>query len=115
MERRMLAEGDAEDFTAQLRECSKAESGLQSRLHATAETLTEAEVRAAHLRDRRDEPPAELDRVAEVLGSEAEPATETLDVPEREEIERKLERLARPRAALGSRYPVTRQVHDTTH
>jgi len=106
MERRMLAQGDAEDFTAQLRECSQAESGLQSRLHATAETLTEAEVRAAHLRDRRDEAAAELDRLAEVLGSEAEPATETLDVPEREEIERKLERLARRREALGPVNPL---------
>ena len=106
MERRMLAQGDAEDFTAQLRECSQAESGLQSRLHATAETLTEAEVRAAHLRDRRDEAAAELDRVAKVLGSEAEPATETLDVPEREEIERKLERLARRREALGPVNPL---------
>jgi len=102
----MLAQGDAEDFTAQLRECSQAESGLQSRLHATAETLTEAEVRAAHLRDRRDEAAAELDRLAEVLGSEAEPATETLDVPEREEIERKLERLARRREALGPVNPL---------
>jgi chromosome segregation protein len=106
MERRMLAQGDAEDFTAQLRECSQAESGLQSRLHATAETLTEVEVRAAHLRDRRDEAAAELDRVAKVLGSEAEPATETLDVPEREEIERKLERLARRREALGPVNPL---------
>ena len=106
MERRMLAQGDAEDFTAQLRECSQAESGLQSRLHATAETLTEAEVRAAHLRDRRDEAAAEFDRVAKVLGSEAEPATETLDVPEREEIERKLERLARRREALGPVNPL---------
>ena len=106
MERRMLAQGDAEDFTAQLRECSQAESGLQSRLHSTAETLTEAEVRAAHLRDRRDEAAAELDRVAKVLGSEAERPTETLDVPEREEIERKLERLARRREALGPVNPL---------
>jgi chromosome segregation ATPase len=106
MERRMLAQGDAEDFTAQLRECSQAEAGLQSRLHSTAETLTEAEVRAAHLRDRRDEAAAELDRVAKVLGSEVEAATETLDTPEREEIERKLERLARRREALGPVNPL---------
>jgi chromosome segregation ATPase len=106
MERRMLAQGDAEDFTAKLRECSQAESGLQSRLHSTAETLTEAEVKAAHLRDRRDEAAAELDRVAKVLGSEVERPTETLDVPEREEIERKLERLARRREALGPVNPL---------
>ncbi len=64
----MLDRGDAEDFTAQLRECSQAESGLQSRLHATGESLTEAEVKAAHLRDRRDEAAAELERVAKDAG-----------------------------------------------
>ena len=106
MERRMLAHGDAEDFTAQLRQCSQAESGLQSRLHATAETLTEAEVRAAHLRDRRDEAAAELDRVAKVLGREAGAPAESLDPAERDEIERKLERLARRREALGPVNPL---------
>ena len=106
MERRMLAHGDAEDFTAQLRQCSQAESGLQSRLHATAETLTEAEVRAAHLRDRRDEAAAELDRVAKVLGREAGAPAETLDPAERDEIDRKLERVARRREALGPVNPL---------
>jgi chromosome segregation ATPase len=106
LERRMLAQGDAEDFTAQLRECSQAESGLQSRLHVTAEALTEAEVKAAHLRDRRDEAVTELDRVAKVLGREVEKATEVLGTDEREEIERKLERLARRREALGPVNPL---------
>jgi len=106
LERRMLSQGDAEDFTAQLRECSQAESGLQSRLHGSAETLTEAEVSAAHLRDRRDEAVTELDRVAKVLGREVEAATETLDPGQREEIERKLERLARRREALGPVNPL---------
>jgi chromosome segregation ATPase len=106
LERRMLAQGDAEDFTAQLRECSQAESGLQSRLHATGETLTEAEVKAAHLRDRRDEAAAELERVAKVLEREVEPEPAALDEAEREEIERKLERLARRREALGPVNPL---------
>jgi len=109
MERRMLAQGDSEDFTVQLRECSQAESGLQSRLHATAETLTETEVRAAHLRDRRDEAAAELDRVAQVLGRESETPEETLEPEERAEIERKLERLARRREALGPVNPLAEQ------
>src|SRR4051812_19730993 len=106
LEGRMLARGDAEDFTAQLRECSQAESGLQSRLHGTAEGLTEAEVKAAHLRDRRDEAAAELERVAKVLGREIESATAALDPAEREEVERKLERLARRREALGPVNPL---------
>ena len=106
MEQRMLSQGDSEDFTVQLRECSEAEAGLQSRLHTTAETLTEAEVKAAHLRDRRDEAASELERVAKVLGREIEPATDPLDTAEREEIERKLERLARRREALGPVNPL---------
>jgi len=106
LERRMLSQGDAEDFTAQLRECSQAESGLQSRLHGSAETLTEAEVRAAHLRDRRDEAVTELDRVSKLLGREVEAATEALDAAERDEIGRKLERLARRREALGPVNPL---------
>ncbi len=106
LERRMLDRGDAEDFTVQLRECSQAESGLQSRLHTTGEAVTEAEVKAAHLRDRRDEASAELARVSGTLGREVEPAQEALDPTEREEVERKLERLARRREALGPVNPL---------
>jgi chromosome segregation protein len=106
LEARMLDRGDAEDFTAQLRECAQAESGLQARLHETGETLTAAEVKAAHLRDRRDEAASELDRVAKTLGREVEPATEQLGTEEREEIERKLERVARRREALGPVNPL---------
>jgi chromosome segregation protein len=106
LERRMLDRGDAEDFTAQLRECSQAESALQSRLHATGEAVTQAEVKAAHLRDRRDEARSGLERVAKVLGRQIEPATAALSDGEREEIERKLERLARRREALGPVNPL---------
>jgi chromosome segregation ATPase len=106
LERRMLDRGDAEDFTARLRECSQAESALQSRLHATGEAVTQAEVKAAHLRDRRDEATSELERVAKVLGRDVEPATTALSDSEREEVERKLERLARRREALGPVNPL---------
>ncbi len=106
LERSVLERGDAEDFTAQLRECSQAESGLQSRLHSTGEAVTDAEVRAAHLRDRRDEASAELERMERTLGREVEPASGPLAPAEREEIERKLERLARRREALGPVNPL---------
>jgi chromosome segregation protein len=106
LERRMLDRGDAEDFTAQLRECSRAESDLQARLHETGEALTETEVRAAHLRDRRNEAAAELERVARTLGRDVEPLSEQLNAAQREEIERKLERLARRREALGPVNPL---------
>jgi chromosome segregation protein len=111
LERRMLERGDAEDFTAQLRECSQAESGLQARLHETGESLTAAEVKAAHLRDRRDEAAAELQRVAKTLGREVEPASEALRSAERDEIERKLERVARRREALGPVNPLAEHAY----
>src|SRR5919197_6036401 len=106
LERRMLDHGDAEDFTAQLRECSRIESGLQGRLHETGESLTAAEVNAAHLRDRRDDTAVDLERVARILGQEPETASGLLDAAEREGIERKLERLARRREALGPVNPL---------
>jgi chromosome segregation protein len=106
LERRMLDRGDAEDFTAQLRDCSQTESGLQARLHETGEALTEAEVKAAHLRDRRDEAAGELERVGRTLGGEVEAASAPIEAGEREEIERKLQRLARRREALGPVNPL---------
>ena len=109
LERRMLDQHDADDVTAQLRACSQAEAELQARLHAMGESVTEAEVRATHLRDRRDEAAAELERIASRLGREIEPAGEALSAEERDQIERKLERLARRREALGPVNPLAEQ------
>jgi len=106
LERRMLDKGDTEDVTAQLRACSTAEAELQTRLHGSGDSVTEAEVKAAHLRDRCDEVSAELERIARTLGREIEPARDALSAEEREEIERKLERLARRREALGPVNPL---------
>jgi chromosome segregation protein len=71
--------------------------------------VTEAEVRATQLRDRRDEVRGELERIATQLGREISPATEPLGAEGREEIERKLERLARRREALGPVNPLAEQ------
>ena len=109
LERRMLDQHDTDDVTAQLRACSQAEAELQARLHAMGESVTEAEVRATHLRDRRDEAAAELERIAPRLGREIEPASEALSAEERDQIERKLERLARRREALGPVNPLAEQ------
>jgi chromosome segregation ATPase len=109
LERRMLAAGGAEDVTTQLRECSQTEAELQARLHATVDAVTEAEVKAAHLRDRRDDAATELARISRQLGREIEPSAEPLGEAERDEIERKLERLARRREALGPVNPLAEQ------
>jgi chromosome segregation ATPase len=109
LERRMLDQHDADDVTAQLRACSEAEAELQGRLHAMGDSVTESEVRATHLRDRRDEAAAELERISSRLGREIEPASETLSGEERDLLDQKLERLARRREALGPVNPLAEQ------
>jgi chromosome segregation protein len=105
----MLDQHDSDDVTARLRACSGEQAELQSRLHAMAESVTQAEVRATHLRDRRDEAAAELGRIASTLGREIEPASEALGAEEREAVQGKLERLARRREALGPVNPLAEQ------
>jgi chromosome segregation ATPase len=112
LEARMLAESEADDATAALRECSRQDAEIQSRLRTAAEAVTEAEVRAAHLRDRSDEAVAELRRIGDALGREIEPAAQPLGDQERAEIEAKLERLARRREALGPVNPLAEREYD---
>jgi chromosome segregation ATPase len=109
LERRMLDERETDDVTAQLRACSQAEAELQAKLHAMGDSVTQAEVRATHLRDRRDEAATELAGIARQLGREIEPTTEALSEAERDETERKLERVARRREALGPVNPLAEQ------
>ncbi len=112
LEQRMLAESEADDATAALRECSRQDAEIQSRLRTAGDAVTEAEVRAAHLRDRSDEASAELRRIGEALGREIEAASGPLGDAERAEIETKLERLARRREALGPVNPLAEREYD---
>src|SRR6266511_2271561 len=77
-----------------------------------AEDVTEDEVRAAHISDRRDEVAAELQRIASRLGEELGPAPGPLVDAEREEIEAKLERLARRREQLGPVNPLAEREYE---
>jgi chromosome segregation ATPase len=112
LEAKMLSEGGADDVTADLRECSRREAELQSRLHAAGDAVTEAEVGAAHLRERRDEARAELEAIGRRLGREPEAEPDPLGAGEREEIERKLERLARRREQLGPVNPLAQREYE---
>ncbi|CAN5173294.1 hypothetical protein BH24ACT23_BH24ACT23_09010 [soil metagenome] len=105
-ERRMLSATDGDEATAALRECSRQDAEIQSRLRTAGEAVTEAEVKAAHLRDRSAEAMAELARVAAALGREITAADAPLPDDERADVERKLERLARRREALGPVNPL---------
>ena len=112
LEGRMLAESEADDATAALRECSRHDAEIQARLRTAGEAVTEAEVRAAHLRDRSDEAAGELERIGTALGRELEPATEPLADEERTQIDAKLERLARRHEALGPVNPLAEREYD---
>ena len=106
LETRMLGEVDGEDVTESLRACSREEAELQARLRTAAESVTEAEVRVAHLGDRRADVAAELERISERLGRELTAASEPLSDLDREGIERKLESVARRREQLGPVNPL---------
>jgi chromosome segregation ATPase len=105
-ERAMLGEQGGDDVTAELRSCSRREAELQAKLRAIAERVTQAEVSAAHLRDRRDETAAELERIGARLGRDLDVAEGPLEASEREQIEAKLDRLARRREQLGPVNPL---------
>jgi chromosome segregation ATPase len=112
LERGMLAKGSGDDVADALRACSREEAEIQSRLRSAGEAVTQAEVKVAHLTDRRDEARVELARIAKALGREIEPVAEPLSDEEREEIERKLERLARRREALGPVNPLAEREYE---
>ncbi len=109
MERDLLGgEQASDDVTEQLRACSRRDAELQAELRVAAEAVTQAEVGATQERDRRAEAAAELGRISERLGEELAPAGEALGDSEREEIERKLERLQRRREQLGPVNPLAK-------
>jgi len=112
LEDRMLGSHEADDVTDELRAWSREEYELQAKLREVAEAVTEAEVRAAHISDRRDEVAAELQRIASRLGEELGPAPGPLVDAEREEIEAKLERLARRREQLGPVNPLAEREYE---
>jgi chromosome segregation protein len=109
LERRMLEDEDAGDVTEELRACSRDEYAIQAELRTAAEAVTEAQVKVAHIEDRRDEAAAEVRRIGSRLGEEIPPAADPLGEAERAEIEAKLERLQRRREQLGPVNPLAQQ------
>jgi chromosome segregation ATPase len=112
LERRMMEDEGAGDVTEELRACSRDEYAIQAELRTAAEAVTEAQVKVAHLEDRRDEALAEARRIGGRLGTDIGPAEEPLSDDERAEIERKLERLARRREQLGPVNPLAQKEYE---
>jgi chromosome segregation ATPase len=105
-------EGDGDAIAEEMRECSRQESELQVEMKAASDELTEAQVEAAHLGDRRAEAAKELAAIGERLGEEVSPAEEALDEGEREEIDRRLQRLERRRAQIGPVNPLAEREYE---
>ena len=103
---------EADEIAAELRSCSDLEIEIQAQLRKVAEEVTEAEVEAAHLEDRRAERVAEIERIEARLGEPLEAAGEPIDDQERETIERRLEALARRRERIGPVNPLAQREYE---
>jgi chromosome segregation ATPase len=112
LEEQVIGRGKGDDLTGELRDCSRAEAELQAKLRGIAERVTEAEVRAAQIRDRREEAVAERDRLAQRLELDEAPGPKRLSDEERAEIEAGIERLIRRREQLGPVNPLAEREYD---
>ena len=95
-----------ESVAAELRSCAQDEAGIQSRLHAAGEGLTAAEVRSQRARDQEAGAEQTLRAVATELQLEPTAADEPLTEERREELQTRLERLAKRREQLGPVNPL---------
>ncbi len=112
-EARLTGASDGGDAIAeQMRACSQREYELQAEMKSASDAFTEAEVKAAHLRDRREEAARELARLAERLGEQPSPVADPLSEEERSEIDRRLERLERRKAQIGPVNPLAEREYE---
>jgi chromosome segregation ATPase len=112
-ETRLVGDGDDGDAIAEeMRTCSRREYELQAEMKAASDALTEAEVRAAQLRDHHQETERELSQIVTTLDQKLDSATEPLSAEERQEIDRQLERLERRRAQIGPINPLAEREYE---
>ena len=105
-------DGDSDEIAEELRACSKLEYELQGQMRSVSEELTQAEVEAAHLGDRRAEAEREMAAIVEKLGEEVPAAETAMTDEERAEIDRRLERLERRRAQIGPVNPLAEREYE---
>ncbi len=112
LEEKVIGQSPGDDLTGELRRCSRAEAEQQAKLRGIAERVTEAEVRAAQIRDRREEAVSERDRVAVRLGLEEVPSPERLSDADCADTEQRIERLIRRREQLGPVNPLAEREYE---
>jgi chromosome segregation ATPase len=105
-------DGDSDEIADELRACTKLEFELQAQMRSVSEELTQAEVEAAHLGDRRAEAEREMAAIVEKLGEEVPAAESAMTDEERAEIDRRLERLDRRRAQIGPVNPLAEREYE---
>ena len=101
-----------EETAATLRACAHEEAELQARLKRAGEALVEAEVAAQQVRDAAADAEGALVELAGRLGLEPAPAEEPLSPERSEELNTKVERLARRREQLGPVNPLAGQEYE---
>ena len=111
-ESRVVGSDDGDAIAEEMKACSAREFEIQAQLKTASDELTRAEVEAAHIGDRRGEAAKELARIAARLEEEVEPAEQPLTDSEREEIDKRLERLERRRSQIGPVNPLAQQEYD---
>ncbi|MGZ4192034.1 MAG: chromosome segregation SMC family protein [Solirubrobacteraceae bacterium] len=98
-----------EHVAGELRTCAQREAQLHATISAENEALTQAEVRLQRARDQAADADAELGRIAQRLELAAEPAQEALSAEERQNLDARLERVARRREQLGPVNPLAQE------
>ncbi len=106
VEERVVGAQAGDELALELRDCSRVEADLHGELRLLAERVTEAEVRAASLRDRREEAAADWERIVAKLELDPAPEPESLEDAERASVEAGIERLIRRREQLGPVNPL---------
>jgi chromosome segregation protein len=106
VEERVVGVREGDELALELRECSRAEAEIHGELRLVGERVTGAEVRAAGLRDRREEAEAEWGRIVARLELDPAPDPVALSGEERSAVEASIERLIRRREQLGPVNPL---------
>ena len=113
VEERVVGAREGDELALELRECSRAEAELHGELRLAAERVTSAEVRAAGLRDRREEAEADWGRIVARLELDPAPDPVPLGGEERSSVEASIERLIRRREQLGPVNPLAEGEYET--
>ncbi|MCX6371312.1 MAG: AAA family ATPase [Solirubrobacterales bacterium] len=98
--------------TDELRAFAQSGAELQGALREAGEAVTAAEVTAQQSRDQHAETEAELVRLAELLGLEAEPSSEPLDDEAIAALEQRIVRLERRREQIGPVNPLAKAQYE---